>query len=45
MPLSQIARRVEDLDRFRSFWRDTLGIPELYAFPGLAFFDLGPTLA
>lgn len=45
MPLSQIARRVEDLDRARSFWRDTLGIPELYAFPGLAFFDLGPTLA
>ncbi|MDZ4087767.1 MAG: VOC family protein [Tabrizicola sp.] len=43
MPLSQIARRVEDLDRARRFWRDTLGIPELYAFPGLAFFDLGPT--
>lgn len=41
--LSQIARRVENLDRARSFWRDTLGIPELYAFPGLAFFDLGGT--
>ena len=42
-PPSQIARRVENLDRARSFWRDTLQIPELYTFPGLAFFDLGPT--
>ena len=41
MPLSQISRRVENLDRARSFWRDTLGQRELYAFPGLAFFDLG----
>lgn len=41
MPLSQIARRVEDLTRARAFWRDTLQVPELYAFPGLAFFDLG----
>jgi catechol 2,3-dioxygenase-like lactoylglutathione lyase family enzyme len=43
MPLSQISRRVEDLTRARAFWRDTLQIPELYAFPGLAFFDLGGT--
>ncbi|EYD76226.1 Glyoxalase/bleomycin resistance protein/dioxygenase [Rubellimicrobium mesophilum DSM 19309] len=41
--LSQIARRVESLDRARAFWRDTLGIRELYAFPGLAFLDLGGT--
>lgn len=41
--LSQIARRVENLDRARIFWRDTLRLPELYAFPGLAFIDLGPT--
>lgn len=41
--LSQISRRVENLDRARVFWRDTLGIAELFAFPGLAFFDLGPT--
>jgi len=39
--LSQISRRVEALDRARAFWRDTLQVPELYAFPGLAFFDLG----
>lgn len=43
MSLSQIARRVENLDRARRFWRETLGMPELYAFPGLAFFDLGGT--
>jgi catechol 2,3-dioxygenase-like lactoylglutathione lyase family enzyme len=42
-PPSQIARRVESLDRARAFWRDTLGVPELYTFPGLAFFALGPT--
>jgi catechol 2,3-dioxygenase-like lactoylglutathione lyase family enzyme len=41
--LSQISRRVEDLDRARVFWRDTLQIPELFAFPGLAFFKLGAT--
>ena len=41
MPVSQISRRVEDLTRARAFWRDTLQVPELYAFPGLAFFDLG----
>jgi catechol 2,3-dioxygenase-like lactoylglutathione lyase family enzyme len=41
--LSQISRRVESLDRARSFWRDTLQVAELYAFPGLAFFDLGGT--
>lgn len=39
--LSQVARRVENLDRARAFWRETLGIAELYAFPGLAFYDLG----
>ena len=39
--LSQVSRRVEDLTRARAFWRDTLQMTELYAFPGLAFFDLG----
>ena len=41
--LSQICRRVETLHRARAFWRDTLQLPELQAFPSLAFFDLGPT--
>jgi DNA-binding CsgD family transcriptional regulator/catechol 2,3-dioxygenase-like lactoylglutathione lyase family enzyme len=42
-PISQIARRVENLDRARAFFKDIVGLSELYAFPGLAFFDLGPT--
>lgn len=41
--ISQIARRVETLARARAFWRDSLGMAELYAFPGLAFLDLGGT--
>jgi catechol 2,3-dioxygenase-like lactoylglutathione lyase family enzyme len=41
--VSQIARRVENLPRARAFWRDILGIPELYAFPGLVFLDLAGT--
>ncbi len=41
--LGQIARRVERLDRARAFLKDQLGLSELYAFPGLAFFDLGGT--
>jgi len=41
--ISQIARRVENLDRARAFWRDQLGLNELFAFPGLAFFDLAGT--
>ena len=40
--LSQLSRRVENLTRARAFFA-TLGIPELYAFPGLAFLNLGPT--
>jgi predicted enzyme related to lactoylglutathione lyase len=41
--VTQISRRVESLDRARSFWHETLEIAELYAFPGLAFFDLQGT--
>ena len=41
--LTQIARRVENLDRARGFYRDALGLTELYSFPGLAFFALGDT--
>ena len=40
-PLTQIARRVERLDRARGFFRDSLGMTELYSFPGIAFFALG----
>ena len=40
--LSQISRRCENLPRARAFF-GLLGVVELYAFPGLAFFDLGAT--
>lgn len=39
--IGQIAIRVTDLDRAVSFYRDTLGVPFLFQFPGLAFFDAG----
>ena len=42
-PLGQISRRVENLDRVRGFLCDRLGLTELYAYPPLAFFDLGGT--
>jgi hypothetical protein len=41
--LTQVSRRVESLPRARAFWLQTVQIPELYAFPGLAFFDLSGT--
>ena len=40
--LSQISRRVENLPRARAFFA-TIGVKELYAFPGLAFLALGRT--
>ena len=39
--LGQVARTVRNCEASRSWYRDVLGLPELYAFPGLAFFDLG----
>ena len=41
MMLGQIARTASDVEKSRTWYRDVLGLPELYAFPGLAFFDLG----
>lgn len=41
MMLGQVARTVRRVEDSRAWYRDTLGLPELYAFPGLAFFDLG----
>lgn len=40
--LSQLSRLCENLPRARAFFA-SLGVAELYAFPGLAFFDLGAT--
>jgi len=41
MVLGQIARTVRSVEEARRWYRDVLGLPELYSFPGLAFFDLG----
>ena len=41
MMLGQVARTVANAEESRAWYRDLLGLPELYAFPGLAFFDLG----
>ena len=39
--LGQVARTTRRFDELRAWYRDTLGLPELYAFGNLAFFDLG----
>ena len=39
--LGQIAMHVTDLERAVAFYRDTLQVPFLFQFPGLAFFDCG----
>jgi DNA-binding CsgD family transcriptional regulator/catechol 2,3-dioxygenase-like lactoylglutathione lyase family enzyme len=39
--LGQVARTVSSVEASRAWYRDSLGLPELYAFPGLAFYDLG----
>lgn len=39
--LGQIAVTATDVERSTAFYRDALGVPFLFAFPGLAFFKLG----
>jgi len=39
--VGQIAINVQDVERATAFYRDTLGMRFLFAFPGLAFFDCG----
>jgi methylmalonyl-CoA/ethylmalonyl-CoA epimerase len=39
--IGQIAIRVHDVDRAVAFYRDVLGAPFLFQFPGLAFFGFG----
>ena len=41
--LAQICRTTAHLEAAKSFYGDTLGLPLLYAFPGMAFFQLGET--
>jgi predicted enzyme related to lactoylglutathione lyase len=39
--IGQISIVVKDLERAAAFYRDVLGLPVLFTFPGLAFFDCG----
>ena|SRR5277367_4974898 len=41
MKLGQVALQVNDLARSVSFYRDVVGLPLLFEFPNLAFFDMG----
>ena len=41
MMLGQIARSTKRFDESHAWYRDTLGLPELYSFGNLAFYDLG----
>ena len=38
--IGQIRVQVTDVDRAVAFYRNLLGMPFLFAFPGMAFFDL-----
>ncbi|MGV8839749.1 MAG: VOC family protein [Bauldia sp.] len=42
-PIGQIAREVADTARSERFYRDVLGLPHLFTFGNLAFFDCGGT--
>ncbi len=39
--IGQIARGVSDIERAQAFYGDVLGLPQLYSFGTLAFFDAG----
>ena len=39
--VAQIAIRVHDVDRAAAFYKERLGLPFLFQFPGLAFFQSG----
>jgi len=41
--IAQIAVNVRDVDRAQAFYRDVLGVKELFRAPNLAFFDCGGT--
>ncbi len=42
-PIGQISRTVPDVEAARRWYRDVLGLPHLYTFGKLAFFDCGGT--
>lgn len=39
--LHQIARTVADIEASKAWYAEVLGLPMLYAFPGMAFFQMG----
>jgi DNA-binding CsgD family transcriptional regulator len=41
--LAQIARTVQDIKQSETWYKDILGVPHLYTFGKLAFFELGGT--
>ena len=41
--IGQVARAVENIERARAWYADVLGLPHLYSFGRLAFFDCGGT--
>jgi DNA-binding CsgD family transcriptional regulator/extradiol dioxygenase family protein len=41
--IGQIARTVKDIEQARQWYGQVLGLPHLYSFEGLAFFDCGGT--
>ncbi len=41
--LGQVAIVVADVERATAYYRDQLGLPFLFGFPGLAFFQCGAT--
>lgn len=41
MMLGQVARTTKRFEESRSWYRDVLGLPEMYCFGNLAFYDLG----
>jgi predicted enzyme related to lactoylglutathione lyase len=41
--IGQIARTVADIEAAKAWYGQVLGLPLLYSFPGMAFFDLGGT--
>jgi len=42
-PIGQIARSVRDIEVAKAWYGQVLGLPLLYDFEGMAFFDLGGT--
>lgn len=39
-PIGQVALHARDVDRTERFYRDTLGLPHIFTFGDLAFFDM-----